>query len=494
MTKYHFMWGQKQSAMIAEAMLFEMMHTLTSEGKFVPSTINECLNIIVDGIYANYMPDSAIENWRKNGKEYCSKEFSLQLFKDMDKFIDVFFAFCKDLQKKNLSALSNAELKQILLNYQNFLNRTFIYFGTSSPQGTFMIEQKMRKILKEKIANEDTVNDYFISLCTPSEMDDTMNERLDFLQLAEKKEISQKDLEIYSQTYPALFFNTYSKKEVNEFLNYKLQEETGKSFAQEFERINNHLDQIKKKHSVIHTLMQNEELMTYSIILQKSGLYRYRLKHVWSGAEYLCLDMIYELQKRIGIAFNDFITTYFFSDIILFLDTNQKVSPEEIQRRKKCMVLHYISPIVHRYSGQEALAYKDKLITEKKEAREQREQNLKGVIANKGVVRANARVVNVKDLRSFSKDSAAFQKGEILVTTMTSPLMVPLIEKAAGIITDEGGICSHASVISREFNIPCIVGTKGASFVIKTGDLVELNANTGQISIIEKQYEPTLTL
>ncbi len=481
MAKYNFMWGQKQSAMIAEAMLFEMMHSITQDGKFVSSTINECLNIIIDGTYANYMPDTAIQNWRKSGKRYCNKDVSQQLFREMDNFIDDFFVFCEDLQKKNLHSLSNAELKQLLLKYQDFLNRTFIYFGTSSPQGTFMIEEEIRRILKEKVDDEEIVNDYFISLSTPSDMDDTMKERLDFLKLAEKRKVSEKELEIYSKKYPALFFNTYSKKEVTEFLHHKLQQEKNKPFSEEFERINTHLNKIKKKHSQIYSEIQNETLIDYSIILQKSGLYRYRLKHVWSGAEYLCLNLLYELQKRIDIPFNDFIVAYFFLDIMAFLDTNQRLSLGEIQKRRKCMVLHYISPTVYRYSGEEALAYKEKLIQEQKEIRA---QNLKGVIANKGLVRAKARVINVKDLHSFIQDCAVFQNGEILVTTMTSPLMVPLIEKAVGIITDEGGICSHASVISREFNIPCIVGTKGASFVIKTGDFVELNANTGVIIVL----------
>lgn len=483
MTKYNFMWGQKQSAMIAEAMLFEMMHSITQDRKFVSSTINECLNIIIDGTYANYMPDTAIENWRKSGKKYCDKAFCEQLFRDIDTFIDAFFMFCNDIQKKDLSALSDQELKKLLLTYQNFLNRTFVYFETSTPQGTFMIEEEIRQIIKEKIADEEVVNDYFISLSTPSEMDDTMKERLDFLKLAEKKDVSEKELEIYSRKYPALFFNTYSEKEVTEFLRHKLHQKKNKLFLEEFERINRHLEQIKKRHIIICSEMQSETLIEYSTILQKSGLYRYKLKHVWSGAEYLCLNLLYELQRRIDIPFNDFIATYFFSDIITFLDTNERVSSEEIQKRKKCMVLHYIHPTVYRYSGQKALEYKDKMIQEQKEVRV---QDLKGVVANKGLARAKARVVNVKDLKSFTQDCTAFQKGEILVTTMTSPLMVPLIEKAAGIITDEGGICSHASVISRELNVPCIVGTKGASFVIKTGDTIELNANTGEITILAK--------
>jgi phosphohistidine swiveling domain-containing protein len=51
------------------------------------------------------------------------------------------------------------------------------------------------------------------------------------------------------------------------------------------------------------------------------------------------------------------------------------------------------------------------------------------------------------------------------------------LRKCSAIVTDEGGITSHASVIAREFNLPCIVGTKIATRVLKDGDLVEVDAN-----------------
>ena len=62
----------------------------------------------------------------------------------------------------------------------------------------------------------------------------------------------------------------------------------------------------------------------------------------------------------------------------------------------------------------------------------------------------------------------------------------PYIKKAKGIITDEGGITCHAAIISRELKIPCVVGTKVATQVLKDGDEVELNADEGIIRIISK--------
>ncbi|MBU0980218.1 MAG: hypothetical protein KJ709_05400 [Nanoarchaeota archaeon] len=82
------------------------------------------------------------------------------------------------------------------------------------------------------------------------------------------------------------------------------------------------------------------------------------------------------------------------------------------------------------------------------------------------------------------KDIPKMKQGEILVTVMTRPEHVPAMKKAAAIITDEGGITSHAAIISREMGIPCVIGTKIATKVLKDNDLVEVRANHGRISII----------
>ena len=66
-----------------------------------------------------------------------------------------------------------------------------------------------------------------------------------------------------------------------------------------------------------------------------------------------------------------------------------------------------------------------------------------------------------------------------MVATMTFPNFIPAMEKAAAIITDEGGLLSHAAIVSREMGIPCVVGTKIATQVLKDGDRVEVDANKG---------------
>lgn len=79
-------------------------------------------------------------------------------------------------------------------------------------------------------------------------------------------------------------------------------------------------------------------------------------------------------------------------------------------------------------------------------------------------------------------DSGVLEPGEILVAAMTSPDWVPLMRRAAAVVTDAGGMTSHAAIVSRELGIPCIVGTRLATKVLHTGMLVAVNAREGTIS------------
>ncbi|MEO8862884.1 MAG: PEP/pyruvate-binding domain-containing protein [Candidatus Saccharimonadales bacterium] len=73
--------------------------------------------------------------------------------------------------------------------------------------------------------------------------------------------------------------------------------------------------------------------------------------------------------------------------------------------------------------------------------------------------------------------------GKIVVVPSTSPSYVPLMRKAKALVTDHGGLMSHAAIVAREFNLPCIVGTKQATKVLKNGDKVVLDLVKGEVNI-----------
>ena len=79
-------------------------------------------------------------------------------------------------------------------------------------------------------------------------------------------------------------------------------------------------------------------------------------------------------------------------------------------------------------------------------------------------------------------DAASLQDGEILVTHMTAPDWVPLMRRAAGIVTDSGGMTCHAAIVSRELGIPCVVGTSDATTRLRDGEEITIDAGRGVIS------------
>jgi phosphohistidine swiveling domain-containing protein len=79
----------------------------------------------------------------------------------------------------------------------------------------------------------------------------------------------------------------------------------------------------------------------------------------------------------------------------------------------------------------------------------------------------------------FSADDIhKLNQGEILITTMTTPDLMLAIEKCAAIVTDEGGLLCHAAIISRELQIPCVIGTGVATKALRDGDQITVNAMT----------------
>ena len=80
-----------------------------------------------------------------------------------------------------------------------------------------------------------------------------------------------------------------------------------------------------------------------------------------------------------------------------------------------------------------------------------------------------------------SKEISKIESGDILVSTMTSPDFVPAMKKASAIVTDKGGQTSHAAIVSRELGIPCVVGTKNATKILKNEQVVSVNGVTGEI-------------
>jgi pyruvate, water dikinase len=100
---------------------------------------------------------------------------------------------------------------------------------------------------------------------------------------------------------------------------------------------------------------------------------------------------------------------------------------------------------------------------------------VKGLGASPGMASGAVKIVNEID------ELDKILEGDVLVTIMTTPDMVPAMKRASGIITDEGGVTCHAAIVSRELGIPCVVGTSDATKILDENQVVTLDGNKGMV-------------
>ena len=100
---------------------------------------------------------------------------------------------------------------------------------------------------------------------------------------------------------------------------------------------------------------------------------------------------------------------------------------------------------------------------------------IKGLGASPGLASGTVKVILSLD------ELDKVQEGDVMVTTMTTPDMVPAMKRANGIVTDEGGVTCHAAIISRELGIPCVVGTGDATTTLKENDEVTADGKKGLV-------------
>ena len=118
-------------------------------------------------------------------------------------------------------------------------------------------------------------------------------------------------------------------------------------------------------------------------------------------------------------------------------------------------------------------------------------QQVKGDVASPGTHTANAVLLNVgignENTNILNDKIKQMKNGQVVVAATTGPEMMAGLIKAGAIVANEGGIISHAAVISRELKIPCLVNTRCATDIIQDGDLVRVDAYKGIATVINKQ-------
>lgn len=185
---------------------------------------------------------------------------------------------------------------------------------------------------------------------------------------------------------------------------------------------------------------------------------------------HMAMELVKEVAKRVGYEVDEL--RYATASEVQLLLKGHGPSRAELKERRKLSVVIMTREGLFIETGKQAEALRNQMFGH---YAVDETQDVRGLSACLGRVIGTVKVV--KSVKEMSK----VQAGDILVAVMTRPDYVPAMRKAAAIVTNEGGITSHAAIVSRELGIPCIIGTKIATEVFHDGDLIEVNANHGWV-------------
>jgi phosphoenolpyruvate synthase/pyruvate phosphate dikinase len=195
--------------------------------------------------------------------------------------------------------------------------------------------------------------------------------------------------------------------------------------------------------------------------------------------------LLRNISNNAHISYDD-IEQYYHADLIKLVTQNEKLDYKIVSSRKQSSAITKTNNGELEFvSSMEADALFDVLYGQN-DAR----NVLKGMMGHSigKVVKGKVKIIHTdyKNPDKVKKEMSEMEDGQVLVSQITAPELMPAIKKAIAIVTDIGGMLSHAAIISRELNIPCVIGTKNASEVLKDGDIVEVDADNGVVRIISK--------
>lgn len=417
-------------------------------------------------------------------KTNVNPKLPYKLCNDWHKRIEKFNKIMRTIDKTDLTKLSNLELLKLYYKWYNaYLDEYGIAIGIQdafSMHADDFLMPHFKEIISKKGLGQ-RFNEYYTTLFSPIDESFITREYRDRLKLLceikKGKDINSKEINNKLEEHAKKYYwsqNNYAKDIYLDAEYFKTQvlEIIDKDPAKELKQLDNHIKEIKlKKQKIIKQLNLNETSINLIKISEVFGYMQdERKKYVLMATHYEG-KFIDEFGKRLGLDKKHMEYTFIheLKDLLEKKKKNQEIDIKLFEERKSSVI------VIQTLKGYEVISGKiaeciHKTIFDKEE---NTSMEIKGTIASEGIAKGIVRIVKT------THNLINFSKGDILVASMTRPEMITAMKKAAAIITDEGGITSHAAIISRELKIPCIIGTKIATKVLKDGDVIEVDANKG---------------
>ncbi|MFH1696005.1 MAG: PEP-utilizing enzyme [Candidatus Micrarchaeota archaeon] len=399
---------------------------------------------------------------------------------------------------KPLQELSDKQLAEIYLHHDKI--HTELYEYGWLPNSIDMFHANFTELLlaylKSIGVEEGKRNDYLVLLTTPSKKSIINQEEENLYKIAslieknsklkklfkkkpreiEKnlpKKIKKKVLAHWKKYYflKFLWLGTHGIYTVEHYLS-EIKKIIGKnkSAKQFLSDEKKHFQKIRKQKAILERKLKVDKLhrklfdLWAEFMLTK--LYR---RNAQIKNYYLFNGVRKEIAKRLSLPLK---SVHFFLpwEVYPALVEGKHFGKELLERSKFCV--YFTSKGTDKiFTGEKAKKIAEKV----REIKLTKVNFLHGQCGSPGKAKGKVKIINTQ------KDIKKMKKGNILVSIATNPDIVPAMKKASGIVTEQGGVTSHAAIVAREMNTPCLIGTKIATHVFKDNDLVEVNASKGII-------------
>jgi len=427
--------------------------SLVSTQAYLPEDKNE-------SCYAN------LEEWQKFlsnlSKKYENKQNLKKFFIDFHSYGKKYIETAKKIVNKNLQKSTNQNLADYYKIYQKALTEysTYLWQGYLLSQGSYY--ERAKKLLEDKQVSGKEI---MTALFSPSRLSGILNMQKELgLLKAKIDKLTEKQVQLILKKYiwmPCLDIhnNPWTAKDVKDFFTHIQSLAKQISFAKA-----SSLAGLNKKEIELFKVVRE-------LVYIKDMRDEYRRRGIYN-----ILPLFEIIAKHLGVLKSEL--AYFTSDeIINALNHSAKFKKVVALNRQKGFLIYEDKNGIKVTS--DALEIR-KFIKKNVETKKTAPAEIKGIIASKGLGQGKVKIVfGIKDLSKV-------KRGDVMVAITTHPDFVPAMHRAIAIITDEGGLTSHAAIVSREMGVPCIVGTKVATKILKDGDIVKVDANSGVITVIKK--------
>ncbi len=464
------------------------------------------LVLMKEGVMHWYAFEHKFEEVAKGALKLAKKDpdYVFMIRKKFERLVPQVTEFTGQVFKKDLSQLSNRQLWQIIEKYLKLYNKIYpwgepITLGLEDSLGSYLKDYLKSKLNK---SNLKSLTENYNILVSPKEKSFVRREADDLLKVVSqiqshhrqkqffiKEKVSEKKLK---EKFPQLYAKIKKHKESYCWVPYdygvylwemeyflkviKDLVKTRKAKAELVKSRSYYQALVKKQQQLVKELKIDSYHQKLFKVLRTCAYIQDFKKEHFTKSHYEIMPVIREVAKRFKVT--EVQARFYAPDELkkALLD-NKLISQLRLELRYNYSVQYWYQDRFKVYEGQEAKKIFNK---EAKKVAVRDITSLTGVIASAGKYVGRVRVI------LLPKELKEFRAGEILVAQMTSLDYVLAMKKAGAIITDRGGVTCHAAVVSRELGVPCVVGTQNATKVLKTGELVEVNANHNSVKILKK--------